>query len=329
MSAPGPTRTTRCASARSCSPGWAARAAPSMASLGTKQTTISGVSRNPDQYSLAASAATCRPRPTAWSRSRADLSSSPISSDCASRKAVIGALASTTSTLSPGSRTTTSGRTPRPWALTALTCSSKSQRLTMPAASSTRRSCTSPQAPRTLDERSDPASEAVARPRCWVSPSTRASSERIEPNCAIRSRSRDPTWCSTRTSASLSGARRAAVSRSSARRGLEVDHPLAEQVALRDDGGRARGIQQPAHEHRQAGADHDPQHAPHPSVHGADSASGHRQGPQVASGHAAAETRARRNGCAASRSSTPGCRGSARSPRGCCGTRWARCCSAS
>lgn len=55
---PGPTRTTRWARARSCSPGWAAKAAPSMASLGTKQITISGVWRNAVQYSFAASAET-------------------------------------------------------------------------------------------------------------------------------------------------------------------------------------------------------------------------------------------------------------------------------
>ena len=132
-----------------------------MASLGTKQTTISGPSRNADQYSLAASAATCRPSPVAWSTSSAARSSSGRSSAWASRNAFIGALASMTSTFAPGSRTTTSGRTPRSWALTAVTCSSKSQRDSIPDASSTRRSCTSPHAPRTVDDRSEPARDAV------------------------------------------------------------------------------------------------------------------------------------------------------------------------
>ncbi len=217
ISDPGPTSTTRCDRAFSWSDGWAARAAPSIASLGTKQTTISGPSRKPDQYSLSARADTCRPRLAACSRSNAARSSSARSSPWASRKDVIGALASMTRTLSPGSRTTTSGRTPRPCALTEVTCSSKSQRASIPEASSTRRSCTSPQAPRTVEERSEPASEAVWRPRCWVSPSTRASRPRRAPNCCMRSRSSVPTWCSTRTSASLSGASSAAVSRSSAR----------------------------------------------------------------------------------------------------------------
>ena len=188
-----------------------------MASLGTKQTTISGPSRKADQYSLAARPATWRSRATAWATRSSDRSSSGRSSAWASRKAVIGALASTTRTLCPGSRTTTSGRTPRSWALTPATCSSKSQRASIPDASSTRRSCTSPQAPRTVEDRSDPASEAVWRPRCWVSPSTRARRARSEPNCSIRSRSSEPTWCSTRRRASLSGARSAAVSMSSAR----------------------------------------------------------------------------------------------------------------
>ena len=51
-------------------------------------------------------------------------------------------------------------------------------------------------------------------------------------------------------------------------RGLEVEHPLTQQVALGDDGGRARGVQQAAHRHRDADADDQTHEAPHRCVHG-------------------------------------------------------------
>ena len=50
-------------------------------------------------------------------------------------------------------------------------------------------------------------------------------------------------------------------------RGLEVEHPLTQQVALCDDGGRASGIQQAGHGHRDAHADDQTHETRHPCAH--------------------------------------------------------------
>ena len=72
-------------------------------------------------------------------------------------------LASTTTHRSPGSRTTRSGRS-TPSSPRTDTCSSKSQRSSMPACSTTRRSCSSPHWPRACGRRSAVTSAAVSRP---------------------------------------------------------------------------------------------------------------------------------------------------------------------
>ena len=89
-----------------------------------------------------------------------------------------GTFASTAIDLPPGRRTTMSGR-PEPESLEMLDCTSKSTRSSRPAASTTLRSCVSPQTPRVLFDRSADASDsAVERSRssdsaavfsCWVS----------------------------------------------------------------------------------------------------------------------------------------------------------------
>jgi hypothetical protein len=58
-------------------------------------------------------------------------------------------------------------------------------------------------------------------------------------------------------------------------RGLQVEHPLSQQIALGDHGGRARGIHQASHDDRHGDADDQPEQAPHPCVHGADSGTRH------------------------------------------------------
>ena len=64
----------------------------------------------------------------------------------------MGTLASTATFLPPGRWTTMSGRI-RPLSASEVTCSSKSQCSSMPAISTTRRSCSSPHRPRVWGER--------------------------------------------------------------------------------------------------------------------------------------------------------------------------------
>ena len=135
-------------------------------------------------------------------------------------------------------------------------------------------------APRPADRRGAQRARRArpSRPRPWVSASTRAKSVRSAPNCSTRSRSSTATCCSTRARASLSGAsgRRLQVL---GQRGLEVDHPLAQQVAL----GLDRGHQ--GREHRRATAARPrraaarPEQNPHPSRPWRDARSGAPTGP--------------------------------------------------
>ena len=96
-------------------------------------------------------------------RARPDGSRRRSNAGFPSSHAANGTFASTTMLRPPESRTTMSGRTPRPstarsWALTWV---SKSQCSTIPASSTTRCSCTSPQRPRTWGARSAPTSDRV------------------------------------------------------------------------------------------------------------------------------------------------------------------------
>ena len=81
----------------------------------------------------------------------------------------------------------------------------------MPACSRTRRSWTSPQLPRIVDALSEPTREAVWDRSAWVEVVTSASCTLTWENCATRSRSKVPTWRSTRTRASRRGASMLAV----------------------------------------------------------------------------------------------------------------------
>ena len=74
----------------------------------------------------------------------------------------MGTLASTTTWAPPGRWTSTSGRS-RPSSVVAETCSVKSQWATIPAISTTRRSCTSPHRPRVCGARSAVTKLAVSR----------------------------------------------------------------------------------------------------------------------------------------------------------------------
>ena len=76
------------------------------------------------------------------------LRSSASSVPRAARYASIGTFESTTMLLPPGSLTTMSGRSRRPVSSRSLSCSWKSQCWIIPASSTTRFSCTSPQRPR-------------------------------------------------------------------------------------------------------------------------------------------------------------------------------------
>ena len=95
-------------------------------------------------------------------------------------------MASTTTCFAPGRCTTKSGRSIWP-SDTAAVCSSKSQYGNIPAASTTRRSCISPQRPRTVGARSAVTRLAVSRRRrSW--PSAReARYSRSAPSASARS----------------------------------------------------------------------------------------------------------------------------------------------
>ncbi len=105
----------------------------------------------------------------------------------------------------PGSRTSRSGRC-RPLSPSQVVCSVKSQCSTMPAISTTRRSCSSPQRPRTDGARRAVTNVAVSvRNRSWPSASERTCS--TNPAYAERREtSRAPSWFSTLPSESRSGA---------------------------------------------------------------------------------------------------------------------------
>nr|WP_245889077.1 hypothetical protein [Glycomyces artemisiae] len=175
MSVAGDAMTTPRANASSSSSGSPRRAASRNASAGTNSTTSSGVSSNARQYSLPANASACRRRCFACAFSSWSLAASSSTSR-AWRYAWSGAFASTTSVRPPDSRTTRSGRTPRP-STEPVCCSEKSQCSTIPAASTIRRSCTSPHWPRTCGDLSAPRSRPVcsrrpsemsATPESWM-----------------------------------------------------------------------------------------------------------------------------------------------------------------
>src|SRR5664280_2319104 len=146
----GVARRTLLATACSISPGSCSSAAVSSGSPGMNATTNSGEGSTRFQYSFLARASTWafiwRPWLARWER-RVDSSSASL----ASRKACMGTLASTATFFPPGRCTTMSGRM-RPPSASEVTCSSKSQCSSMPAISTTRRSCSSPQRPRGGDQ---------------------------------------------------------------------------------------------------------------------------------------------------------------------------------
>ncbi len=192
----------------------------------------------------------------------------------------MGVLASTTRRLPPGSRTTTSGRSRRSSAPVAVTCSSKSQRASIPACSRTRRSCTSPQEPRTDDALSDPTSDAVWAPSSVVVRATRAISAATSLNCATRSRSRSWTWRSTRSRLDRSGAIICAVSESSLSVASRSIDALAQQRALGAGGGEADRIPGPHHQPRHQGAEQQPSRRDE-NLHGPERDTPDRQNPRI------------------------------------------------
>ena len=135
-------------------------------------------------------------------------------------------MASSTISLPPGRATTMSGRTarsapsrsaPRPW-----TCSAKSTCEVIPAASTTRRSCTSPQEPRALVERSAEDSPWVVSRSSSCPRRAPSRASRTAPNWSARSRSISRTCCSTVASWVRTGARACSTSWSRAERASRV-----------------------------------------------------------------------------------------------------------
>ena len=106
--------------------------------------------------------------------------------------------------LPPASRTTMSGRN-APSSVVTPTCSSKSQRELIPASSTTRRSCISPQRPRASGRRSAVTSAWVSILSCselWRAMCTCSASAAWD---RTRSASESRSWASTRASVSFSG----------------------------------------------------------------------------------------------------------------------------
>lgn len=169
------------------------------------------------QYALAARLSTWRRRAVACAARSSARSTSSTVSLCAWRKCAIGALESTTTWRPPGRLTTASGRTVVPCRLTLVTCSSKSQRASRPDSSSTRRSWTSPQAPRTVEALRAVARVAVSERSDSVDRLTSVRRSPSWPNCSERSRSSAPTCRSTRPMVSRRGASRLAVVSSTSR----------------------------------------------------------------------------------------------------------------
>ena len=132
----------------SMSPGSARTAASRIGSPGTNNTTISGVFANAVQYDFEANCVMWALTARAWSaRSAACLSGSLQSAT--DRYACSGTFASTTMSRLPARWITMSGRTWPAMSDSADTCVLKSQCSLIPASSTTRSSCSSPQRPLT------------------------------------------------------------------------------------------------------------------------------------------------------------------------------------
>ena len=184
--------------ARSKRVGSASKASTRNASPGTNMTTRSIDPPTTSSYRRPARVVTWASMALAWSFMRAARAAGS-SSAVASMNASSGTLESTTTVRPAGRCTTMSGRATPP-SPAKLVCSEKSQCSTMPANSTTRRSCTSPQDPRVRTSRSAVEMRVVWPCRStavrWRSPSVVVT--------AVRSRSiwasfwsSSPSFCDT------------------------------------------------------------------------------------------------------------------------------------
>ena len=143
-----------------------------------------------------------------------------------------------------------------------MTCSSKSQRASSPESSSTRRSCTSPHAPRIVDALSAVARVAVSERSDSVDRLTSVRRSPSWPNCSDRSALERPDLPLDAADGVAQGSEQGGGRVVDVAGGLEVGHPVAQDVTLglgpRGAGEQGRAGRQPREQAADECADDEP-----------------------------------------------------------------------